>query len=594
MPSIRVYFLPSGQAATVPVGSTVLEAMRTTSLVPHAPCGGTGRCGQCNVLAENIPGALTPTTALEEERLSAADRASGVRLACQARLLRPLTITVPETCAPAGLRLQVEGSGVPGTDSGDAPFRMLLIRGGMEEDVEHLLMRATQPDPAAPENNPLWEERPSFRVGLHGGTAVWALPASEPVLGLAVDLGTTKIAAYLLDLETGKPLASAGKPNPQASWGEDVMSRIAAAMQDGRTASAMTEAVREAVNALGEELCTAASGEGIPCAPRHIVESVVVANTVMQHLFLGQDVSGLGHAPFTMADTRAVDGPARAAGLRLNPRARLFMPPPVAGFVGSDHLAMLVGADLADAEGIRLAIDIGTNTEVSLIRPEGILICSTASGPAFEGAHISSGMRAGEGAVDTVAIRSGELACHAIGDGQPIGLCGSGALDAVACLRKLGALSRQGTFVPSHPLVRKGRSEALLCPASATRNNRDLTLSRADVGEIQLAKAAIRSGVELLLKQAGLNAADLDGVTIAGAFGTYLNLENALSIGMFPPLPASRYRQTGNAAGMGAIRMLLSAKARQEAQALHDRMRHCELATLPAFASVYTRSMLLE
>lgn len=594
MSTVRVYFLPAGQAATVPLGSTVLEAMRVTALTPHAPCGGAGRCGQCRVLAENVPGSLTPHTALEEKRLSPGKRASGMRLACQARLLRPLTITVPETCAPAGLRLQLEGSGTPGTDSDDAPFRIRLVRGSIGDDAEHLLVRAASPYAEASENDSPPEEGPSFRVGLHGNTAVWALPASEPALGLAVDLGTTKLAAYLLDLETGTPLASAGKPNPQASWGEDVMSRIAAAMQDERAASAMTGAVREALNVLAEELCAAASTGGIPCAPRHIMESVVVANTVMQHLFLGLDVSGLGHAPFTMADTHAVDGPAHAAGLRLNPRARLFMPPPVAGFVGSDHLSMLVGAHLAHAGGVRLAIDIGTNTEVSLLRPENILICSTASGPAFEGAHISSGIRAGEGAVDAVTIRGSGLACHVIGNSQPVGLCGSGVLDAVACLRKLGALSQQGTFISGHPLVRNGRSEALLCPASTTRNNRDLTLSRTDVGEIQLAKAAIRSGVELLLAQAGLTAADLDGVIIAGAFGTYLNLENALAIGMFPPLPAAMYRQIGNAAGMGAIRMLLSAAARQEAQALHDRMRHCELATLPGFASVYTSSMLLE
>ena len=592
MPTVRVYFLPAGQAATVSAGSTVLEAMRATSLAPHAPCGGAGRCGQCRVLAEGIPGALAPCTPLEEERLSAAERASGTRLACQARLLGPLTITVPETCAPTGLRLQVEGGEPAGADSGDAPFRMLTAQENRGDDVDYLLMHAASSTPAALGGT--CPESPRFRVGLHGDTAVWALPASEPALGLAVDLGTTKLAAYLLNLETGKTLASAGKPNPQASWGEDVMSRIAAAMRDEHAATSMADAVREAINALAKELCAVASTEGLPCTPRNIVESVVVANTVMPHLFLGQDVSGLGHAPFTMADTRAVDGPAHASGLRLNPRARLFMPPPVAGFVGSDHLAMLVGADLAHAEGIHLAIDIGTNTEVSLIRPEGILICSTASGPAFEGAHISSGMRAGEGAVDAVTIRDGGLACNVIGSGQPVGLCGSGVLDAVACLRKLGAISRQGTFVPTHPLVRNGRSEALLCPASATRNNRDLTLSRADVGEIQLAKAAIRSGVELLLKQAGLTTASLDGVIVAGAFGTHLSLENALAIGMFPQLPATRYRQIGNAAGMGAIRMLLSATARREAQALHDRMRHCELATLPSFASVYTRSMLLE
>lgn len=592
MPTVRVYFLPAGQAATVPAGSTVLEAMRATSLAPHAPCGGGGHCGQCRVLAEDIPGTLTPHTLLEEELLTATERSSGTRLACQARLLGPLAITVPETCAPANLRLQVEGGGIARTDSGDAPFRMLAVQGNAGDAVDGLLMRAVSSDPAT--SGGASPESPRFRIGLHGDTAVWALPASEPALGLAVDLGTTKLAAYLLDLETGETLTSAGKPNPQASWGDDVMSRIAAAMRDKRAATAMTGAVREAINALAGELCATASAGGLPCAPRNIVESVVVANTVMQHLFLGQDVSGLGHAPFTMADTRAVDGPAHASGLRFNPHARLFMPPPVAGFVGSDHLAMLVGADLAHTEGIRLAIDIGTNTEVSLIRPEGILICSTASGPAFEGAHISSGMRAGEGAVDAVTIREGELVCHAIGNGQPVGLCGSGVLDAVACLRKLGAISRQGTFVPGHPLVRNGRSEALLCPASTTRNNRDLTLSRADVGEIQLAKAAIRSGVELLLKQAGLTAASLDGVLVAGAFGTYLNLENALAIGMFPQLPATRYRQIGNAAGMGAIRMLLSATARREAQTLHSRMRHCELATLPAFASVYTRCMLLE
>jgi len=592
MPDLNVYFLPAGQSAAVPEGTTLLDAMRATALAPQAPCGGAGSCGQCRVIVDReYAPALTPPNSMELDRLSSEELDAGIRLACQARVLKPLRVTVPESCAPNHLRLQVENS----MDDAQAE---------MHSDKPYSFLHGVAPEDASLPGLP-----EGFRavdlvgyavsgplcVGLHDAVPCWALPEGLIPLGLAVDLGSTKIAAYLFDLNDGRQLASCGKANPQARWGDDIMSRIAAVMQDPDNATRMTEEVRAAINALSVELCAQAAHNGLSCSPDQIVEAVIVANTVMQHLFLGLDVTGLGHAPFTLSDDRPYDGPAAEAGLFLHPRAMLFMPPPVAGFVGSDHLAMLLGASLSRAQKPTLAVDIGTNTEVSLLGCGPILTCSTASGPAFEGAHVSCGMRAGDGAIEGFSVEEGRLRCRVIGGSAPLGLCGSGVLDAMACLRRVEALKPQGSFSASHPLVRRGPAgpEAVLCAAEETRSGQDLVLRRKDIGAIQLAKGAIRTGIELLLEQAGLPAEAVERVIIAGAFGTYLSLDSALEIGLFPRLPQERFRQVGNAAGQGAVLMLLYRAARQEVLALPERMRHCELAAMPSFTEVYKQAMLL-
>jgi uncharacterized 2Fe-2S/4Fe-4S cluster protein (DUF4445 family) len=308
--------------------------------------------------------------------------------------------------------------------------------------------------------------------------------------------------------------------------------------------------------------------------------------------------------PFAPATTDPLTLPAEELGLVLGPGAHVYLPPVIAGYVGADHLAMLLatGIDIHHREhgehrenkngfsvdSVRsvvkknlIALDIGTNTEIALLAGGRITCCSCASGPAFEGAHIKEGMRAAPGAVERVRWKEGEFLWQTIENQPPVGICGSGILDVVAALLDGDLLKTNGQLHPGN--------EITLVPAAQTGLSRDLLVTRKDVHEIQLAKAAIRAGTEVLLANAGLNAADLDGFIVAGAFGTYLDLRSAVHIGMFPPLPPEKFRQVGNAAGVGAKQMLVSVAKRREAEALVENLGYVELATDKGFMETFLK-----
>ncbi|MCL1940098.1 MAG: ASKHA domain-containing protein [Desulfovibrionaceae bacterium] len=525
-------------------GTTLLEALQKAGIGPRAECGGNGRCGKCRI---RVRGNCNPPTLEERERLSPAELADGLRLACWVEAHGPVTVE----------NVSATPDHTPGHTL-DASFAGTVV------------------------------SRPDDQPAAH----------DIPVLGLAVDLGSTKIAAYLLDLESGRILASTGKANPQSSWGADILSRIAATMTAPTVLTDLREAALSAINGMATGLCREASEKSAaPFRTGQIMQCVIVGNTVMQHLVLGLAVQGLGQAPFVPLSSSAVDCSAVEAGLALHPCARVYLPPTLSGFIGSDHLAALLAADVPHAVNVsgesRLVVDIGTNTEISLVVDGAIHTCSTASGPAFEGAHISCGMRALPGAIDRIRYQEHGLVWQSIGNVPPVGICGSGVLDGVAALRRCGAISRHGTFVRNHPLVRQTENgpEAVIVPGKETGHGKDISMTRKDVGNMQLAKAAIRCGLDLLLARVGRSPESLDEILVAGAFGTHLNIASAKDIGLFPDLPDERFRQIGNAAGLGACRMLLSKDARRQVEEILRRMTHHELAEDPDFAAAYTRSL---
>jgi uncharacterized 2Fe-2S/4Fe-4S cluster protein (DUF4445 family) len=412
---------------------------------------------------------------------------------------------------------------------------------------------------------------------------------------LAVDIGTTKVAAYLMDLESGETLAAAGAMNPQIAYGEDVMARIAYAMGGEAQARELERVLVEGLNSLASDLCAQAG-----CDSVGVVEAVLVGNTCMHHLVLGLPVAQLGLAPYVPALADSYDLKARELGLRLAPGANVHFLPNIAGFVGADHVARLLATGLyeveAGARGITVGLDIGTNTEISLAVEGRLLSCSCASGPAFEGAHIQDGMRAAPGAVERVRLADERVEYQAIGDAPPVGICGSGILDGVAELRRTGVLRNSGAMQPgSHPRVRGAgkETEFLLVPAGERGAPRDLVITRKDVNEIQLAKAAIRAGIELLLSEAGLKAEQVERVVVAGAFGTYLDVGSALAVGVFPPLARERFVQVGNAAGMGAKLALLSRRCRERAGEIARCVEYVELTTHQRFVEAYVAALML-
>jgi uncharacterized 2Fe-2S/4Fe-4S cluster protein (DUF4445 family) len=429
------------------------------------------------------------------------------------------------------------------------------------------------------------------RAAIKGTEAIAVLPTEAPLLGLAVDIGTTKLAAYLVDLENGETLDSLGAMNPQIAYGEDVMARIAYAMETAQRARELQRVLIEGLNALARGLCARAGRDSSA-----IVEGVLVGNTCMHHLALGLPVTWLGLAPYVPVLADAYDLKARDIGLDLAPGADIHLLPNIAGFVGADHVAMILATDIHETDHITIGLDIGTNTEIVLAAGDRLLSCSCASGPAFEGAHIRDGMRAAPGAIERVRLTSDGVEYQTIDDAPPAGICGSGILDGVAEMLRIGVLRTSGAFVAgSHPRVRgSGRpAEFLLVPVGERDAPRDVAITRKDVNEIQLAKAAIRAGIEVLLEEAKLEAKQIGRVVVAGAFGTYLDVDSAVAIGMFPPLPRERFVQVGNAAGMGAKMALVSRRHRKAAQEIAGRVAYVELTTHPRFVRFYTDALQL-
>jgi len=596
---VQIDWEPIGKRVVMSVGETLLAAAQAAGVELVALCGGMGLCGSCRV--RRMAGELSPLTPAEEEVLTREEIAAGYRLACQARPLSDVKIDVPPDSLTTPQRLQVEGQEV------EVPLDPVVRPVDLEIDPPDLHdLRADDlrvEDALAEKGISLVSIAPpvltslseglrahgwSVRLAHRRGEVVAVLPTGTPLLGLAVDVGTTKLAAYLVDLGTGRTLAKAGAMNPQIAYGEDVIARIGYANDrpDGRRV--LQSRLVATLNEVVADLCAKADAE-----PEQIVEAVVVGNTVMHHLFAGLPVRQLGTAPYVPAVARPLDLRASDLGLRLAPGAYVYLPPNIAGYVGADHVSMLLACEVHRTRRTTVALDIGTNTEVTLAYNGRLISSSCASGPAFEGAHLRDGMRAAPGAIERVWIVGEKVHIQTIGNVPPVGICGSGILDAIAQMVEAGVLDRRGQIQPGHPRVRaESRNRAfVLAPASVSGHGRDVVVTRKDVNEIQLAKGAIRAGIEVLLAEAGIPAEAVEEVIVAGAFGTYLDIESAVRVGMFPSLPLDRFRQVGNAAGTGARQMLVSAARRQEAEAIARRVEYVELTVHPAFRRCFVDAL---
>jgi uncharacterized 2Fe-2S/4Fe-4S cluster protein (DUF4445 family) len=599
--SYQVDFEPLGRRLQVDRGISILTAAQQVGVGLTSICGGKGTCSRCKV--QILEGQVSPLSETEGKKLTSDEIARGYRLACQTEVLSDLRLHIPPQSLTAAQRTQVEGQEltvpvvpvVVGCDFQLSPPTLEDIRSDVDRLRDHLAplgLGDLSVDFAVLRqlSTHLREWGWSGTVGLRGQEVVSLNPLGRKPLGLAVDVGTTKLAGYLVDLGTGQTLAMAGAMNPQIAYGEDVMTRIAYAMEGEEQAVTLREAAVGAVNDLARDLCIQSCH-----LAEEIVETVVVGNTAMHHLFLGLPVRQLGLAPYLPALTDALDLKAREVGLEIAPGGYVHLLPNIAGFVGADHVAMILSTEISEAEGTVLGLDIGTNTEVVLRANGRLVACSTASGPAFEGAHIKDGMRAAEGAIERLRIVASGIEYQTIGDAPPVGLCGSGVLDAVAQLRQSGIVDERGNM-GHHPRVRRTEHgpEFVLVTAGEGGNGRDVVLTRGDVGEIQLAKGAIRAGINILLDEAGLSEQDIDEVIIAGAFGTYIDVSSAIAIGMLPPLPLERFSQVGNAAGMGARLALVSREQRAKAAEIACQVEYIELTNDSRFVHEFAQAMYLK
>ncbi|MGB2895065.1 MAG: ASKHA domain-containing protein [Anaerolineales bacterium] len=596
-----VDFEPIGRRVDISPGESLLEAAQSAGVELVSICGGQGSCDGCRVCV--MSGKLSSPTPNEESVFTPKELEEGYRLACQAKPLTDIKVDVPPESLTATQRLQVEGQGVRVEGKSIiSPIDLVLEPASLTDlrsDTARLrdaLQIKGYPGVSFSRgvlsnlSDFLREQNWRVRAALRGERVVALLPERAQILGLAVDVGTTKVAAYLLDLESGDVLAVRGAMNPQISYGEDVISRIDYSNKNMGGRETLQGKVVATLNGMIAEMC----GEADVSAEQ-VVEAVIVGNTAMHHLLAGLPVRQLAMAPYVPAVGEALDLPASAIELDINSGAFIHLPPNIAGFIGADHVSMVLSTNIWQAEYTVVALDIGTNTEITLAVGGRMLSCSCASGPAFEGAHIRDGMRAAPGAIERVQIKNGQANIYTIGEEPPIGICGSGILDAVAELLKDGIIDHRGSFQEGAANIKDGMSarhkEFLLVPAEDTGHGKEIVVTRADINEIQLAKGAIRAGLEILLEEGGIATGDIDEFIIAGAFGTYLDVGSAITVGMFPELPRECFRQVGNAAGTGAQQMLISVERRRVADEIPGRVEYIELTTHAGFEKAFMEAL---
>ncbi len=605
---IEVILDPDGRRAEIAPGQTLMEAGRRRNgrgeAAIEAPCGGKGHCGQCRVIVRT--GEVTPPNGTEKAFIEPEDLDRGVRLACQCRVLGSVRVEIPPETMATAPDLQITGE--EARVALDPPVRRLAVPlrpttrqypvslwGQIEERLaaSHGIAGIVVPPHLIREQDPTAADA-TVAVTLRGREVIGLHPAGgelPALLGMAVDLGTTKVAGYLVDLESGRLLASDGVMNPQTRLGADVVSRLTHASQDPDKADELSRLARDCIQYLAENL-TRRCGASLP----RIEQVVIAANTAMHHFLLQWPTRQLGRSPYLPACTAPVGIRARDLDLDIGRDAVAYLLPPVAGYVGGDHLAMILATAIHETRAITLGLDIGTNTELVLACDGRLFSCSCASGPAFEGAQIRQGVRAVPGAVHTVRMdKTGRVELETIAGKPPVGLCGSGIVDAVGQLARHGIINTVGALDRGHPLVEASPPNSeprfVLGRGDESRGGRKLFLGQKDIAAIQLAKAAVGAGTRALLAAAGIAAADIEKVIIAGAFGSHLNLESALDIGLLPRLPMPRFRQVGNAAGTGARMVLVSETERRRVESLGRRIQYIELGGSPEFQRWFSQSL---
>ncbi len=604
---LPVTFQPHGRTVHVLPGTTVVEAAGRVGLTIDIPCGGVGTCGKCRV--RFTAGEGDPSDA-ERKHISRKGLEAGWRLACQSAIRDDTVITVPESSIFADqhqILTEARDAAAAEVMPSVRKLHVELPEPTLDDPRPDLVRLIEATGEAATGLDVLRELPTKLREGGFRGTAVLAdgeLIDFQPgdttgeCVGVAFDVGTTTIAAAMLDLNTGEELAVAAGINPQVRYGDDVLSRIRHCDSSAGGAKELRRAVVEGLDVLLERLCADAG-----VSPRRVYEVAVAGNTTMEHLLCGLPVEQLGQIPFVPVHGGALFVRAGELGLEVHPRARGYLMPVIGGFVGGDVVAGMLATRLRESRDPAMLIDVGTNGEIVLACEGRLWAASTAAGPAFEGARISRGMRAAAGAVEKVVFDGERLHCGVIGNVEPSGLCGSGLIDAAAELLNTGAVTSSGRLPPPEELpetvpddIRRrirqngdGDTEFVLCGDIS----RPVVLTQRDLRELQLAAAAIRAGTRVLLGRAGLKPADLGVALIAGGFGSYIRRDNARRIGLLPEdLPGRKVHFVGNASLAGARWALLSTAARDRAEANARSTEHVELSSDCDFQTLFADSMI--
>ncbi|MBQ4823075.1 DUF4445 domain-containing protein [Leisingera sp. HS039] len=625
-----VVFTPSGKRGRFPAGTPILTAARQLGVDLDSVCGGRGICSKCQitpsygefskhgVTAEE--GALSEWNKVEQRYKDKRGLIDGRRLGCQATVQGDIVIDVPPE---SQVHRQVVRKRAEARDITMNPSTRLFYveveepdmhkpTGDMERLIEALEAQ-WQLKGVKTDLHILHVLQPALRKGgwkvtvaVHLGDAshppkimhIWPGFYEGTVYGLAVDLGSTTIAAHLCDLKTGEVVASSGIMNPQIRFGEDLMSRVSYSMMNKGGDQEMTRAVREGMNALFTQIAAEAEID-----KALIVDAVFVCNPVMHHLFLGIDPFELGQAPFALATSNSLALRAVELDLNIHPAARVYLLPCIAGHVGADAAAVALSEAPDKSEDLVLVVDVGTNAEILLGNKEKVLACSSPTGPAFEGAQISSGQRAAPGAIERVEINpetkeprfrviGSEIWSDEDGFGEAIattgitGICGSGIIEAIAEMRLAGVLDASGLIGSAEQAgtarcIQDGRTNAYMLWDGSADGGPTITVTNPDIRAIQMAKAALYSGARLLMDKFGVET--VDRVVLAGAFGAHISAKHAMVLGMIPDCVLDKVTSAGNAAGTGARIALLNTEARSEIEETVRNIEKIETAVEPRF-----------
>ena len=607
---MKITILPN--RIIIPKGKeTLMETLIRHQLPVQAICNGKGTCGKCKV---RMTVYVSPTSDRDLKHLSPLELQAGFRLACsvqpkdgmvielnfvesQDRKVSALKDMKKTILDPKVEKVYIQSSKPTLADERgdwDRVVEAISTVTGKSYDQTSLYILGKISDILRADKYALTATVSEDKI-----LEIEAGDTTKRLYGVAVDVGTTSVAVALLDLNQGDILKVVSTENEQTAYGADVISRITFAMENKESALVLREAIRRTINHLLEELEVQTK-----VGKNEIFKMTMVGNTTMQHLFLGLDVSHLAVSPFVSVCNRPLEFSAMELGIGINPQAKILLLPNIGSFVGGDTVGAIIGAPEVKNAGNHLLIDLGTNCELFLKTEKTMMACSTAAGPAFEGAGIAHGMRAKQGAIEGVTITEKGVVCQVIGEQEPIGICGSGLIEAIDEMRKAGVINKQGKIVDPEETqtlspelkkrirsIERGREFVLTYGAG---QGQDITLNQKDIGELQLAKGAVCAGIKTLVEMAGITVADLDSVTLSGTFATYLKAPNILNIGLVPDISEDRIRTVGNAAHVGAILALLNQHEMAMAGELYRKISHVELGGSATFSNYFMDSMYLE
>lgn len=605
MTNISVTFKPLGKRIMVNSGTSIKDAIEKAEISFEFPCGGKGKCKKCFV---QILEGIEPPTLLEKTNIEEGLIEEGFRLACVTKIYKDSVIDVMEEECESDHKFFYRGSSreieldphlykscinIDKSKLKDYPSHYEFLISGLKERLEVNLTSLRRLEQVL-------QEADDKITLLTDGKEILNIEKGDTrgkMLGMAVDIGTTTLAGYLIDLVSGQELEVISMLNPQTKYGCDIISRVTH-VEEENSLEKLHKMIIDGINNLIDK---AVENSGVSSEDVCILS--ITGNTFMHHFFLGINPSGLAHYPNTPVIDKGLKFKGKELGLKINPGGIVFLIPVACGFIGADAISVIMDTELDRADKVKLVLDIGTNGEIILGSREKVLAaCSAAAGPAFEGPQISCGMRAVKGAIEGVKFKDGDIELSVVGNVKPKGVCGSGLIDIVAGLLNKGIVNPRGRILSAEEIDNltedslkqrikkiKKTNSFLVVDKDSTSHGKPIYITQKDIRELQLAKAALYTGIHILLDNYKIKSEDLEGIYLAGTFGGYLNPESACTIGLLPPDLIDKINVVGNAAGSGAKLVLLSRKELNRAESISKKIEYVDLSSHSQFNSLLPR-----